>query len=284
MSRFTAGALRAKGNDVRDALTEALARMFSFGSMTLDVDEVNEAFGPVVEWFTRFADSDPERLEAMRDSLRHTTASLKSPDLEKIDTVHDTVAAWRGPAADSFFENFVTPFGRIHQNHVELSMELDAALTAAITIIDNGRHDAATVADNAVEMFNAMDSGGGGGGLSMALTIVGAVAGVAGTVATGGTAAVAWALIGGTASVGAAATAPTATIGGNSLEEGLESVRLALADIHTAMQEEEVILAEALLSDLSAVSSDDLFLPNPVILTNPGSRTGEFRLPAGVGD
>lgn len=238
-----------------------------------------EAIPPRFEWFTH---RDPDRLTAMLGDLNYVKTGLSEGVTAKIDLVTADVQDWRGSAAEQFTENFLSPFGQIRLNQIGLVDELSTALQAEQKILTESRRNIVQLGDGTKTALEGLDDGGSSWG--MVLTVAGAVVGVVGAVATGGTSlAITFALIGGGISIAGAAIAE-AEVQGETVEEVITSMDDAITKLREAIADEEDILVRALSQDVDTVFAnyDNLAPKRPYVADVTAGDLSEFQLPAGL--
>jgi hypothetical protein len=278
------GEITGKGREVAQLALEKLLEEFGIwageGEIMDAIASYCDAIPPRFEWFTQ---RDPTRLNAMLEDLNFVKTDLSEVVTAKIDLVKADVQDWRGTAAEQFTENFLSPFGQIRLNQIGLVDELTVALEAERKILEESRRNIVQIGDGTLTALNALDDGGTDWG--MILTVAGAVVGVVGAVATGGTSlAITFALIGGGISVAGAAVAE-ASVHGDTVEDVITSMDDAIRKLKEAIADEEDILVRALTQDVDTVYAnwDNLQPPRPYVADATASDLSEFQLPAALG-
>ncbi|HZN76376.1 MAG TPA: hypothetical protein VFC00_32515 [Micromonosporaceae bacterium] len=277
------GDIRAKAREVQDKAMEKLLDEFGIwageGEIMDAIVSFCEAIPPRFEWFT---ERDPTRLDSMLGDLNFVKNGLSEGVTAKIDLVKGDVQDWRGTAAEQFTENFLSPFGQIRLNQIGLVDELTVALEAERKILEESRRNIVQIGDGTLTALNALDDGGTDWG--MVLTVVGAVVGVVGAAATGGTSlAITFALVGGGLSIASAAVAE-ASVHGDTVEDVITSMDEAIRKLKDAMADEEDILVRAMSQDVDTVYAnwDNLQPKRPYVADVTASDLSEFQLPASM--
>jgi len=156
------------------------------------------------------------------------------------------------------------------------------ALQAEQKILTESRRNIVQLGDGTKTALEALDNGGADWG--MILTVAGAVVGVVGAVATGGTSlAITFALIGGGISIAGAVVAE-AEVKGETVEEVITSMDDAITKLREAIADEEDILVRALSQDVDTVFANygNLAPKRPYVADATAADLSEFQLPAGL--
>lgn len=227
------------------------------------------------EWikdsFQYFHERWPSYPQTMAMHCDTAKAAIQSGQMTAVKHVDDVVDNWQGAAQQDFREYFLDPFlVNTLTNQQALLDEMAVAMYAYEGILKQGRIDAKTIAEQAVEGLDAIDVGGG---LSFTaiLGVVGVAVAVVTTVATAGTTtALTLGLIG--AGVQAVSVvASEQTVEGATVDEILDSLDSTLDQLRLAMDAEEKSLADALVETTGQVNGyleadnpneSGTFLPN----------------------
>lgn len=272
-------AIKAKVTEIKQKSFELWVEL---GLLMFDepksLDYLDDSFKP-------FYERNPQPLVSMMGDLDKVKAELEDPATEKMDTVKGDIQDWQGSAAETFVENFLTPFPKTVTNQVEIVVELHGALNACKEILDRGRKDAITVADNAIaalkrglEIDDKNDTG-------MLLTIAGAVVAVAAAIPSAGTSLGAYAL--GMGLVGSAVSISSASVAakpitGTDPDTILLQLDDALRELSSGMTQEEDILAGVLQKDAGVIDANmrKVLPARPELADDPGA---DFSLPTNPG-
>lgn len=267
------------------------------------VSEAQHKFADVPHLFDDFSmlpdpagfDNDITMVSAVMDDLcAHATADpilgIQHPINTELSVMAGTTAGqpetatvlqrWDGLASEAFLRNFVTPFPDRTANQFTCASVLLNALKAEAELWKRARLN---IADIAEKTKNGLDhyADCGKNDWTVGLSVVGAVVTIASAIATGGTS-----LVVGLAAVGAAGTVastvagtsdspPSDRYGGESVEAVINSCRKAVADLKTAIKEQEQKVVDAMTKSVGIVEAhkSDFIAPRPSLAD--GSRVGQ---------
>jgi hypothetical protein len=210
-------------------------------------DAIALTIRPEFEWFT---EPDPERVAAMRDSLRHITGSFQTntedPALGYIDEIHANTEEWYGSAAEAFRLNFLGPLTQIRHNQVALVAEFATVLEGYEKILTESRAKIIEIGDRMIVALNALPAGGTPAAVlfSIAALVVGILSAMYGG---GPLLTVPLAVLGNAMSLGADSAG--VEVGGGNVQGVLDSMYAAIAQLKQDMANAETILVNVLTYD-----------------------------------
>ena len=288
MTTITENDILAKAEEVQAAAIDAFMRTADLWAMTDEFENfVLEQVATIPLQFVQFAEYDPAEIEPMLTHLDLTLQDLHDPAIGNIDTVKNHVADWEGNSADAFDELFLANFPSVRARHIELAEEIKRLIVAQADILLRSRESIIDIGDRTVEALNALEASESSGGFwNVVLSVVGAVALVAAPF-TGpgapGTAGLALTLLGASTSVASTAISSNATVGGGSPIDVLDSMSKNIDDLRTAVDDEQRILDEAMMTDyLTALGQiNRLVLPRPRVADEGAANLPDFRPPGG---
>lgn len=101
-----------------------------------------------------------------KDDIRDPVGGMfyhANAELEKLNGAAPYIAKWEGKAAQTFYENFITPFPAIERNQFTIACVLRSALEAYRGIWVAARNDIDSIAENATVGLDNMDECGRNG-------------------------------------------------------------------------------------------------------------------------
>ncbi|GIH04843.1 hypothetical protein Rhe02_29100 [Rhizocola hellebori] len=234
-------------------------------------DVVASTIRPEFVWFT---EPDPERVAAMRDSLRYITGSFQTntedPALGYIDEIHSNTAEWYGSAAEAFRLNFLGPLTQIRHNQVALVAEFATVLEGYEKILTESRAKIIEIGDRMIVALNALP--GGGTPAAVMFSIAALVVGILAAMYGGGPVlTVPLAVLGNAMSLGADSAG--VEVGGGNVQGVLDSMNAAITQLKQDMADAETILVDVLTYDAgllaTAQNQADNRQLNPLVSLRP---------------
>ncbi|CAM3270828.1 hypothetical protein [Stackebrandtia soli] len=229
-----------------------------------------EPYEDVIDRFRWAADLDPEQYDPMIENIENTKLTLASTEIEGImPKLAARLFPWTGDAADSFDENFLTPFDAIRAHQVDLAENIRRAVQATRDIEETTQRDMVELQNGIIEVLKKIkkeEKGFFDKALAVA-KVVGTIAGTAAAMTLPG-AGIAGVL--GLIAITGEATAMQETfnvqVEGESPSEVLESMDKAINQLREAMLGEEDKLIELLSEDLKMID-EQIADPNERIPT-----------------
>ncbi|ADD40227.1 hypothetical protein [Stackebrandtia nassauensis] len=234
---YTAGSdswdIRGKAEQVQEHAADAWLAELADQNRNLPVDELGGAPPPPPDayakdfiseipshflWLETRDPSDlPAKLEAMVSAT--TRLDIELPHgIETLSSRLDDTDHFTGRTPHAF-ANFLNIAKDAAHAQSSFANELATAVTQMNKLLGAARDDVYSIADETIAALDEIRDGGSGDGGAMAFAVAGAIVGV-GAAVTGGTAAIAWALVSGV--VGVTGTAVTsAGVSGDSVEDVL---------------------------------------------------------------
>lgn len=210
---------------------------------------------------------------SQQDAVGATNARL-SGDIENLN---DRSGKLRGRYAEAFKEKYVSRLDLAIQNQCALISSLSVAAEAQSRLWSSIANDVDAIQENAVKAMQA-SAPGGGAGVGVFLTVVGAIAGAVAAVPTLGSSVAAGLAIGGTVIGTAGGLAGSGAeakkqveLGGSHPDTVLDNVKQALEDLNTSLTSQEQGLAEF----LAAVSSMAGGAKSGFDIAAPSARPGQ---------
>lgn len=231
------------------------------------IDSVPGTFDWIPERYERFYARNPWSASNMAERVGEAKVHLESGNMSDIHNVERIVTSkFAGDTQKAFVNNFLNPFGPAVGNQQAVFAELQAGLLAYEALLRQSRADAKKIAEKTVDALDGLGGGflgtGSGSEVSVGLAVAGAVVGVVGAAATGGTSlAITFAIVGGGISVTSAALGAgddgqlEETISGGSVQEVLEGMQSALNDLWDLMEKTEIAISAALRDSASELGT-----------------------------
>ncbi|WP_213450959.1 hypothetical protein [Rhizomonospora bruguierae] len=202
-----------------------------------------------------------------------------NPVLEELPASGDLIASWTGYAAITFKQTFIDPFPALVQNQFLLVSMLRAALEAERTLWESARRDIDKIAETTLKALDAMHGSCHQTSWTLTFDIIAAVVGVALAIPTLGAseigAAAVISLTAGAAGAGVVGDLPVESdkpdngtkVGGHEVNEVIGSMRTAIQDYTTLVNDRESFIAQRLRGMVGTVHSrPDLFVsPRPAL-------------------
>ena len=226
---------------------------------------VRQQYDWVPDWFQSKAKPDPAEFEDIIASAQQVEFKLSSDTaIGGMNGVESEIEEWRGTFINNLQNGVTEPFDIIVQNQLTVAKSLVGNAEGIVNLYHGLRRDYSELADKTIEALK--DCGEkDGGGAKMGLTIVSALAGVAGAalaIPSGGTSLAVTGLV--IATIGAGAGLGANAIDGtdptDSLELGAPTVPEVMgnmidraSDIYTKLQEEEQKITDVLNGNLELI-------------------------------
>ncbi|GAB3800459.1 hypothetical protein [Micromonospora zhanjiangensis] len=279
-------------------LAKADADALSIGSFTgLDRDKhplqrakvhqrIEESFADVPSIFEPFAEMpDPGAFGGLIDPLKQALQSLALDSerdpisnvvypgdavMGRISASGSFIGEWTGKAAREFKANFVDPFPVMAKSQFVMIAVLRSALEAEREIWTNARNDIDNAAHQALEALDRINECGKNE-WNLAFTVAASVAAI-GALPMAGSALTAVTAVGAASQVAAAGTSKMKDseklqFSGESPEAVIQELRVAADKLATLIDEQETIIARAMISNQQLVSArmDDMVANRPAL-------------------
>lgn len=194
--------------------------------------------------------------DSQHDTVGATNVRLSSD----IENLNDRSGKLRGRYAEAFKEKYVSRLGLTIQNQCDLISSLSVAVEAQSRLWESIASDVDAIKENAVKAMKSSGPGGGSG-IGVFLTVVGAIAGAVAAVPTLGSSVAAGLAIGGTV-IGTAGglvgsggeSEKEVELGGSHPDIVLANVKKALDALNTSLADQERALADFLAAVASMAS------------------------------
>ena len=194
--------------------------------------------------FERVFERWPSTVEAMAMHMESAKEPLTKGQMSAFEGVSSAVERWGGDSQEHYKKYFVDPLPQAVTNQQGVLEELRAGLLSYAAVLKKGRVHAV---DLAKEAEKALDALGGGGSVDagVVLAVIGAAAGVAGAVVSGGTSlTITLAIISGGAGIAGAAASSDGgeeklSITGGTVSEVLTNTTKAVDDLIESMHKAE---------------------------------------------
>ncbi|ADD40225.1 hypothetical protein [Stackebrandtia nassauensis] len=234
-------------NDATEKLNKDLIDRFSYPADPYDIEQIQQVPSQY-EWLHG---RDPSSLIHKRQVVNRVAKDLAMTvpggigSLQTLLTAND---AFTGRVADRFAD-YLGDMVDVAENQGAMAAELATALGNMFNLLTAAGKDMRSITDETVTALNAIrDDEYGSSGL-MGFAVAGALIGLLGSVATGGTtAAIAWSLLSGTVAV-AARTTVEASISAGTVEEVLNQMFDAVAERVEEFDHREGQVVKALNAD-----------------------------------
>jgi hypothetical protein len=188
--------------------------------------------------------------EVADDPVKHVSYPA-NVNLTKVPGVTDAIEDWTGEAARSFKRFFVDPFPAIAKNQFLVARVVGAALDSEKDLWARAQKNIDEIAHKTLEALDKMHDCGKND-WNVAFTVAGALAALAGVVATGG-ADLPFAIAEFTATTGGAAVS---TYSGETADTVIHSMRQSISDLTDKINETEYRIWKAADATRSAVQQD----------------------------
>lgn len=233
-----------------DEFNDAIDRAAPYPADPYSMDIINE----IPSHFLWLSPRDPSELPGKQETADGVAEDLALTLPDGIGNLQSLLVdnrAFQGRVADRF-ATFLDNMVDVAENQGSLAKELSKAVATMDKLLRTAKKDVDSVADETIKALNGIRDGGSGSGSTVFFLLAGISIGIA-SAATGGTAAIAWALLAGTVTFAEAASEEQ--VAGEQVEDVLNQMFRELKRRQETFSDREDDLVAALNQDIGTADS-----------------------------